>query len=160
MNFDTATGAARLDEDGREILDPKPVELPAGMKRPESLAEQVQRLVRRQVSEYAAMHGHETFDEADDFDVGEDFDPHTPYEEDFDPVLQRDVTPDDFLNPEKREWLKEQYLQAERNALRAEARQDAIDEAYRASRKPKKGGDGGSPPVAKQTGSEEPDKGA
>lgn len=135
MNVEHATGTIRLDDQGREIPDPNPIEIPAGMKRPETLAEQVQRLVKTSVSAYAAMHGHETFEEAEDFEIEDDFDPSTPYEVDFDPVLGREITPADFMNPEKRERLREEYLLAERNAIRAEERQEAIDNAYRASKK-------------------------
>lgn len=34
--------------------------------------------------------GQETFDEADDFDIGDDFDPTSPYESDFDPMAAED----------------------------------------------------------------------
>lgn len=130
-------GVIRQDEKGREVPDPTPVEIPLGMKRPETLAEQVQRLVRRQVSEYAAMHGHETFEEADDLEVDDDFDPSTPYELEFDPVLGREITAADFQDAQRREYLREAYLKAERNAIRAETQQEAINEAYKAARKPK-----------------------
>lgn len=135
MNIDPVTGEFRLNERGEEIPDPTPIEVPAGMKRPETLAEQVQRLVRRQVSDYAALHGHETFEEADDLEMDDDFDPSTPYEVEFDPVLGRDLTAADFKDAQRREWLREQYLLAERNAIRAEERQEAINEAYKAARR-------------------------
>lgn len=144
MNVDHETGEVRLDEEGREIPDPTPIELPLGMKRPETLAEQVQRLVRNQVSQYAAIHGHETFEEAEDFDIEDDLDPSTPYELEFDPVLGKELTPADFKDPEKREYLREQYLLAERNAIRAEARQEAINDAYKAAKK--SGVKGAAPP--------------
>lgn len=137
-NINHATGEIRLDGEGREIPDPNPMEIPAGMKRPETLAEQVQRLVRTSISNHAAMNGMESFEEAEDFDIEEDFDPSTPYEVEFDPVLGRDLTPADFMDPNKRERLREDYLAAMRNQIRAEERQAVIDEAYRESRKPKK----------------------
>lgn len=60
--------------------------LPVGTKRPETLAEQVARLVRH--SEFARMvnaRGLETFEEADDFEVDDDIPlPDTPWEKDFD----------------------------------------------------------------------------
>lgn len=132
--MDPQTGEVLQDEHGREIPDPNPVEVPLGMKRPETLAEQVQRLVRTSVSAYAEMHGEETFAEADDLEVDDDFDPSTPYEVDFDPVLGRDITPADFMDAQKREWLRDQYMLAERNAIRSEARQEAIDEAHKAAK--------------------------
>lgn len=130
-----ATGEVRQDEYGREIPDPNPVEVPLGMKRPETLAEQVQRLVRTSISAHAEMHGAESFEEADDFDIEEDFDPTTPYETQFDPVIGKDITPADFHDPEKRAYLREQYLLAERNAIRAEQTQDAINDAFQESKK-------------------------
>lgn len=133
--IDQETGVVIQDENGHEIPDQTRLEVPLGFKRPETLAEQVQRLVRHSVSEYAALHGAETFDEADDLELEDDFDPSTPYEVEFDPVLGRDITAADFKDHQKREWLREQYLLAERNAIRAEERQEAIDQAYQASRK-------------------------
>lgn len=131
-NINHNTGEVRLDEFGREIPDPTPVELPVGFKQQETIAQMVARLVRKDVSEYAARNDQETFDEADDFTLDEeDFDPHTPYEESFDPTLGRDITPADFKDPEKRIHLRNLYLEAEKNKMRAEARQEAIDEAYR-----------------------------
>lgn len=77
----------KYNERGEEIPDPTKPEVPLGFKRPESLAEQVKRLVRsEQMRMLARQSGHETFDEADDFEVGDDFDPRSPYEEIFDPT--------------------------------------------------------------------------
>lgn len=76
----------KLDKNGHEIVDPKPMALPVGFKRPETLAEQVARLVRSQhLADAVAAAGYETFEEADDFDIPDDpIDPSTPYEHDFD----------------------------------------------------------------------------
>ena len=106
-NIDPATGEVRLDEHGHELPDPRPMEVPLGMKKPETIAEVVQRLVRHQVSQYAAMNGMETFEEAEDVEVDDEFDPSTPYELDFDPVLGREITAADFQDAQKREWLRE-----------------------------------------------------
>lgn len=62
----------RFDEEGREVFERGPVEVPVGFRRPETLAEQVRRLVRNQFSMVAAVQGQETFEEANDFDVEED----------------------------------------------------------------------------------------
>lgn len=88
---------------GREMPDAKPMEIPVGFKRPETLAEQVQRLVRTQLSQEAAQSGLETFEEANDFDIADDpIEPGTPYEEEFDPVLGRGITPAEMReNPEE-----------------------------------------------------------
>lgn len=78
----------RLDENGHETLDDTPVAIPVGWKKPLPLAEQVRRLVRTAISEKAAEHGFETFEESEDFDVDDDFDPHSPWEQDFDTEMQ------------------------------------------------------------------------
>lgn len=74
--------AIQFDEMGREILDPTPVEMPVGMKRPESLQQMIQRLVRAQISQQAQQQGFESFEDANDFDIDEEDDlPLTVYEE-------------------------------------------------------------------------------
>lgn len=79
--------AAQLDADGREVPNPTPMAPPLGYKRTPSLAEQIRQMVRAEkFSQDIANQGLETFEEADDFDIGDDFDPHSPYEADFEPV--------------------------------------------------------------------------
>lgn len=78
----------RLDFRGREIPDPTPIAPPIGYKRQPSLAEQIRAMVRSErLAQEAEQAGFETFEEADDFNVGDDFDPHSPYENDFDPPV-------------------------------------------------------------------------
>lgn len=103
-----STAKERLDEHGREKLDPKPVAMPLGFERPETLAEQIQRMVRQTVSQEAADQGFETFEDADDFDVGDDFDPTSPYEMEFDPILGREVSPQ--MVAEGGEHLQKEYI--------------------------------------------------
>lgn len=77
-----------LDSRGREKPDPIPLSPPIGYKKHPSLAEQIRSMVRSErLSQEARQAGMETFDEADDFDVGEDYDPRSPYEENFDPPV-------------------------------------------------------------------------
>lgn len=100
------------DEHGWEIPDPTPLRLPTGFKKPETLADQVRRLVRSaQFQMDLDKAGLETFDEADDFEVDDDFDPSTPYETFFDPVLGKDITPMEFKQHE--ETYKKRYLKAQ-----------------------------------------------
>lgn len=63
---------SKFTKEGRELPDPKPLELPAGMKRPETLQEQIRRMIRSDVSTFATDHGAESFDEANDFDMEDD----------------------------------------------------------------------------------------
>lgn len=69
-----------LDKKGREVPDPRPVEWPANLKRPLTLQEEIQRFVRVEMSQRAAEHGMESFEEADDFDVGDEDEWQSPYE--------------------------------------------------------------------------------
>lgn len=79
--------AAILDKYGREVLDSTPMQPPVGYQRTKSLAEQIRDMVRSEALRQAAeAAGFESFEESDDFDVGDDYEPSSPYEEHFDPV--------------------------------------------------------------------------
>lgn len=67
----------------KEKADPTPVEVPAELKKPESMDDRIRRIIREQISPMAARLGEETFEESEDFDVDDGFDvddPITPYE--------------------------------------------------------------------------------
>lgn len=86
--------SSKLDENGHELLDTTPVEMPLGFQHPEPLEERIRRLIRTSVSQQAVENGAETFEEADDFDIpDDDSDPVTPFEMDFDPTLGKEVSP-------------------------------------------------------------------
>lgn len=72
-------------EEGLEVMDPMPKQPPLGYKKTPSLAEQILQQVRLQRLEDAKLH--ETEEEADDFEVGEDFEPLSPYENDHMPTF-------------------------------------------------------------------------
>lgn len=70
-----------------EYLDSTPMAPPLGYKRQPSLSEQIREMVRHErLQADLAAQGVETFDEADDFSIGDDFDPKSPFEEHFDPI--------------------------------------------------------------------------
>lgn len=75
-----------LNSRGHEVNSPEPISLPAGVNKPETLAETIRRLVRNEVSQQASASGQETFEEADDFDIEDDngYDPKSQWELDFD----------------------------------------------------------------------------
>lgn len=140
--------AVRLDNFGREIPDPEPLTLPSGFRRPETLQEQVRRLVRTQLSMQAAESGAETFEESEDFDVDDDFDPNTPYEVFFDPALNREISADEFAR--NHETYKKRYMKAQEqfyaqmdaegimreNLYRAKRRGAGVSPAPRSSQEP------------------------
>lgn len=134
----------KLDENGHEIPDPKPLTLPSGFKRPETLAEQVQRLVRTSISAEAAARGEETFEESEDFEIPDDpDDPTTPYEEWFDPVLGRAITAQEFKS--NYEVYRKRFLEAEGRAYREMEISDALRRRYPKEEEPSPNKTNGSP---------------
>ena len=109
--FDPETGEQLHDERGYEIPDPNPMQPPVGYNPQPSLAQQIRQMILSQkLADEAAAAGLETFEEADDFDVGDDFDEerHSPYEGNFDPMTPHERAalstagrdPDKILTPE------------------------------------------------------------
>lgn len=71
----------KYDEKGRELMDPTPMAMPAGFKRPATLQEQLVRHMRA-AERLAQQNGQESFEEANDFDCDDDKpDYSTPWEE-------------------------------------------------------------------------------
>lgn len=78
--FDTL-GHAVLDKWGAEINDPRPMFVPGHVK-PLTITEQIQRLMRVELSRQAQVQGLETFEESDDFeDDDEDDAPPSVYQQ-------------------------------------------------------------------------------
>lgn len=74
--------------EGLEITDPTPMQPPLGYRRTLSLSEQIAQQVRiahLKILEDSAIE--ETEDEADDFEVGDDFEPLSQHENDHMPTL-------------------------------------------------------------------------
>lgn len=82
----------KFNERGEELPDPTPVEVPAGFKKPESLTEQIRRLIRTEFSKEAVAEGKESWEDANDFDVPEeDAEMHpTEYEVEMQPEIVND----------------------------------------------------------------------
>lgn len=65
----------RHDEDGRELLDPTPVAIPARFTRPQTEMDRFREFLNSEEMRKAAhAAGLETIDEANDFDIGDDDD--------------------------------------------------------------------------------------
>lgn len=138
--------AALLDKNGHEIPQGGPLSIPSGFKRPPTLAEQVQRLVRGSLSRQAEDEGFESFDDADDFDIPDDpLDPSSPYEEYYDPVLGRGITVMEF-NANHEEY-KRRFLEAETRAYRELELSAAL---RRPARRAQEGVQGDSPAPARK----------
>lgn len=81
----------RYNEKGEELPDPTPVRVTPKVRiTPNKLAE-FQAMLRT-ASYLARNEGYETLEESEDFDVGDDFDPGTPWELQFDKISGREIT--------------------------------------------------------------------
>lgn len=80
--------AKGLHPDGTAVLDPRPMAPPIGYIRQPSLVDQIREMVRSEHLARAAMAaGKETFEEADDFDIDDEYDMQSPWENEFDPPV-------------------------------------------------------------------------
>lgn len=68
-----------------ETLDPTPLEIPVKFHRPPTLQEQMRRYTINSLNAMAQTTGHETFEDANDFEIGESYDPASPHELEFGP---------------------------------------------------------------------------
>ncbi len=80
--------------DGKEYLDPTPVEIPVGYEKPLSLKQDMMRFIREEVSASADRNGADSFDESDDFDIGFEDEPVSDYEF---AELQDDYEPEEVV---------------------------------------------------------------
>lgn len=85
----------RLTVEGYEVPDPTPVAVPTGVKRVDNITRRIREVLQSERMRAEALEGGmETFEEADDFDVGDEApDPHTVYEDIFDPPPLEEVAP-------------------------------------------------------------------
>lgn len=60
---------ANYDEKGRQIPDTTPVAVPLAYRGGQTMEDRLRMFIRAQLSQHAAEAGHETFEEASDFDV-------------------------------------------------------------------------------------------
>jgi len=63
-----------LDQNGYEIPDPTPVQMPTRLRLPQTRAAQIQGYIRAEMSRQAQENGQESFEEANDLDVDEFYD--------------------------------------------------------------------------------------
>lgn len=137
-----------INEHGAEVLDPTPVAIPAGFEVPETMSEMIRRVTMGALSQQAAAEGMETFEESEDFDIDDEtFEPTSPYEAVFDPVLGRDITLQEFKDNQA--IYKERFERAEQMADDAAYEAFARSEALRARFKAEH-----EPPPAEQSGRE------
>lgn len=94
FGFDKETGefyhlkGKPLTPEGRETPDPTPMQPPLGYFKQPTMVDHIRNLIRSErLREAAEAGGAESFEEADDFNVGDDYDPHSGYETEFEPEI-------------------------------------------------------------------------
>lgn len=123
-----------LNQDGTPVLDPTPMAPPIGYKKTPSMVEIVRDMVRgERLRQEALESGHETFEEAEDFEIGDDPDLlRSPYENDHEPPLSEMLKAGSDIKKEKERQLREAGAKPPKEPAEP--------------KKPKTGGEGGSPP--------------
>lgn len=109
----------RHNDDGEEILDPVPMQPPLGYKKTLSLSEQIAQQVRRMKLELLQDDSiQETDEEADDFEVGDDFEPLSPYENDHIPSIKQLKQRAKEINEQIKEANRRAAIAAHEKALK------------------------------------------
>lgn len=109
----------RHNDAGEEMLDPVPMQPPLGYKRTPTLSEQIAQQVRRMKLELLQDDSvSETDEEADDFEVGDDFEPISPHENDHIPSIKQLKAKAKEINDQIAEANRRAAIAAHENALR------------------------------------------
>lgn len=119
---------SKLDQDGREIPMATQPNIPVGFRKPETIAEQVARLVKREVSAAAAEAGMDTFEDYDDFDIDGMIDDGSAFELEFDQLTGKEMyrAEKQFLDLQRAEFDRlAQELKAAQKKARRDAKQPA-----------------------------------
>lgn len=83
----------RLDALGRELPDPSSLAPPIGFVRQPPLHELIRQMVRSEaLRQEAAAYDFGSFEDEDDFDVDDEYDPTSPWENEFEPPNPPDAT--------------------------------------------------------------------
>lgn len=94
------------NERGHEIHEGKPVALPVGFRRPPSIVEMIRSQIRTAMSQAAMENGAETFEEADDFEVGDEEELRSPYQLDDEQMnAKEEVVPKEVEDTEVKKSL-------------------------------------------------------
>lgn len=109
----------RHNGDGEEVLNPVPMEPPLGYRRTPTLSEQIAMQVRQMKLELLQDDSiEETDEEADDFEVGDDFEPLSPHENDHVPTLAQLKAKALEINNQIKEANRKAAIEAHEKALK------------------------------------------
>lgn len=85
----------RVSVTRHEMLDDTPVAIPMKFRRVQTQAEKMREIIRQEMSRAAENSGMETWEEADDFSIDDEYDPTSPYELSIDQELNGVPDPDE-----------------------------------------------------------------
>lgn len=109
----------RHNEAGEEKLNPVPMQPPLGYKKAPSLAEQIAQQVRRMKLDLLQSDNvAETDEEADDFEIGDDYEPLSKHENDHIPSISVLKQRAKDINDQIKEANRRAAIEAHENALR------------------------------------------
>lgn len=112
----------RHNEDGEELLDPTPMQPPLGYKKTLSLSEQIAQQIRRMKLEILNDESiQETDEEADDFNIGDDYEPISKHENDHIPSIGELKKRAKIINDQIKEANRQAAIKAHEDALRKPA---------------------------------------
>jgi hypothetical protein len=117
----------RLNEKGQEVPDPTPIAMPLGYSHPPTLEQRIKTMIAVTLSRQAAAAGRETFEEANDFNVGDDDDVKFKDEDD-------DVAVND---PNVQKAFEEEVPLVREKISKAQAQSDALKASKTQKAKPK-----------------------
>lgn len=104
----------KYTEDGLEIMDSTPVAIPVRFRRELSLTEKIRDIIRNEASRAAEAAGFETFDEADDFDCDDEYEPLSPYEQSLDQEIRGNGYDAEILAPFRERTRNQERLAREK----------------------------------------------
>lgn len=117
IDYEEKLGAKRQTRDGAEIPDEVPLAPPVGYRREPSMVDHIRSVIMgEQIRRAAHAAGYETFEEADDFDIDEDYEPGSEFE------MEQDFEPVSSLKAKEELARKEAELAKQRAALEARER--------------------------------------
>jgi len=85
----TPSSEEKHNRQGQELMDPTPMQPPMGYRKTPTLSEQIAQQVRQMKLELLQNDSiGETEEDADDFEIGDDFEPLSPHENDHIPSIK------------------------------------------------------------------------
>jgi hypothetical protein len=115
-----------IDSNGKELIDPRPNQLLLDCPKPKPLDEVFAEIFRKAEAR-AAEQGYETYEESEDFNIGDDYDPNSPYELDPDHEYQQQgsFSPEIPTEPAKKKANNDEPEAKEKKDAEQDSKEDS-----------------------------------